>query len=185
MPGTCGDCDAVIGGGKFAPDPFLVFQAESGLGSDFLREEPIRGGRRDTSRRSVRLVEKSAVLQIRHDVADCRCAQRFFEAFGNRARRDRLACLDIRTDKVSQYLAVAPFLERCVSHSSTPVWRVLTTIVGTLSSPGQSLATLGSRSKLTTTPFINPINPRCRSVRAAICLSSRCTAFSIRCKSRL
>src|ERR1700756_939379 len=137
MTGTFGDFDAIIGGGEFAPDPLFVLQAESGLGCDFLREEPIRGGGRDTSRRSVRLVEKSAVLQIRHDVADCRRAQCFFEPLGNGARRNRLSCLDIRSDKVGQNLAVAPFLKRCVSHSSTPARRVLTTIVGSLSSPGQ------------------------------------------------
>src|SRR5258708_3271881 len=152
MTGTLGDFDAIIGGGEIAPGPFLVFQAEGGLGGNFLREKTVCRGCRNAPRRSVRLVEKTAILKVGHDVADGRCAQRFFEALGNGARRDRLACLDIRADEVGQNLPVTPFLERCVSHSSTPTWRVPTTIVGTLSSPGQSLAILGSRSKLITIP---------------------------------
>src|SRR6266478_9837477 len=148
MSGAFGDFDAIIGGGEFAPDPFLVFHAQRGLGGDLLGEKTVRRGCWNSSRRRVRLVQKPAVLQVRHDIAYGGRAKRFFEALGNGARRDRLACLDIRADEVGQNLPVTPFLERCVSHSSTPAWRVPTTIVGTLSSPGQSLAILGSRSKL-------------------------------------
>src|SRR6266436_4758167 len=93
----------------------------------------------------MRLVQKAAILEIRHHVANRCSAQGFFKALGDGARRDWLAGLDIRPDKVRQNLPVTPFLERCVSHSSTHVWRVLTTIVGSLSSPGQSSHAMGFR----------------------------------------
>src|SRR5258708_22536589 len=120
MAGTLGDFAAIIGGGDFAPDPFLVFQAERGLGGNFLREKPVCRGCRNASRRSVRLVEKTAILKVGHDVADGRCAQRFFEALGNGARRDRLPCLHISAHQGGPKLPVTPFLGGGGSPRSTP-----------------------------------------------------------------
>src|SRR6266404_3797180 len=188
MSGTFGDFDAIIGARKFAPDPFLVLDAQRSLGCDLLSEKTVCGSCWNSSRRRVRLVEKTTVLQIRHDIANGGRAERFLEALGNSTRRDGLACLDIRTDKVRQNLPVAPFLEECVSHSSTHARGVLTTIVGSLSSSGQSLPQfLGCRSSRPTACYAvltSHLNPHYRSARAAICLSSRCTASSTRYRSR-
>jgi len=86
------------------------------------------------ARRSVRLVQKSAVFQIRHHVANCRGAQRFFKPLGKwratiPARRSRYT-----SDKVRQNLTVTPFLEQCVSHSRSHLESAIS-IVGTPSSP--------------------------------------------------
>jgi hypothetical protein len=78
------------------------------------------------------LVEIPAVLQISHDAADGGSAQRFLEALGDGARRDRLSRFNVGPNYVGQNLSVSAFLESGVSHRSAPKG-ALTTIVETLS----------------------------------------------------
>jgi hypothetical protein len=58
----------------------------------------------------MRLVKEAAVFEIGHDVADRRGAQGLFIPLGNRARRHRLAGLDVRPHEIRENLTVSPFL---------------------------------------------------------------------------
>jgi hypothetical protein len=58
----------------------------------------------------VGLVQKPAVFEISHYVANRRRAQRLFVPLGNRARGYRLAGLNVSAHEIRENLAVAPFL---------------------------------------------------------------------------
>src|SRR5216683_8040443 len=100
-------------------NPLAISDADGCLRSNFLRKETIGCRGWHAPCRCMRLVQKSSVLQVRHDVPNRRRAQGLFEALGNRARGDRLAGLNVRAHKVRENLAVAPFLKRRIPHSST------------------------------------------------------------------
>src|SRR5205807_8178721 len=100
-------------------NPFAVHRADRGLRRNLLGKKPVGRGRRHAPRRSVGLIQKTAILQVRHDIANRRGAQHLLKTFRNRARGHRLARLDVRAHDVRQNLAVPPFLERRIPHSST------------------------------------------------------------------
>ena len=86
----------------FALNPFLIHNAQLRLRRDFLRKKTIGSGRRHTPRRSVRLIQKAAVLKLAHHVANRRGADGFLEARRDSARRHGFACLDIRPHNIGQ-----------------------------------------------------------------------------------
>src|SRR5260370_39896241 len=67
----------------------------------------------------MRLVQKASILQVCHNVTNRRGAQRFFKTLRDRARGDRFSRLNVHAHDVRQNLAVTPFLEGWIPHSST------------------------------------------------------------------
>ena len=115
---------SVISAAERAPrqlpvDPIAILNAQSRLRGNFLGEKTIRRGGGHPPGRGVRLKKVSAVLQVRHDVANGRGAQRLFKALGNRAGRDGFSRLNVGAHHVRQNLPVSSFLESRVAHGST------------------------------------------------------------------
>src|ERR1700730_11243362 len=98
MPGALGDFRGAGGGAQLTADPFFVHGAEGRLRGDFLGEEAVGRGGRNTSGRGMRLVKKTGFFEVDHDVADGCAAQALLETLGDGARRYRLARLDVGTE---------------------------------------------------------------------------------------
>ena len=116
VAGALGNFRGACGAAHFALNPLAVSHGDGRLRSNLLRKKAIRRSGGHTPRRSVRLVEETAVLQVRHQVSNGRGAERLFEPLGNCARGYRLARFDVRADNIGQNLAVPPFLECSIPH---------------------------------------------------------------------
>src|SRR5262249_24702034 len=101
---------------------------------NLLGKEAIRRSCWQAPRGGMRLVQKAALFQFGHHVANGRGAQSFLKARAYSPRRDRLSCLDVRAHYVRQNLTVTPFLERSGPHLAESYSTCLLHIVGTQSS---------------------------------------------------
>src|SRR5580704_7162764 len=110
MPSALRNLRRGLGPAHFALNPVAVANGERGLRSNLLREEAVGCSRGHTPRRSMRLVEQSAVFQVGHDVADGRGAQGFFIPLGNGARGYRFAGLNVGAHEICKNLTVPTFL---------------------------------------------------------------------------
>jgi hypothetical protein len=102
--------------GHLSMNPLTVGHPQRRLRRNFLRKESVRRCRRHSPRRRVRLIQISAILQIRHHPTNRRRAQLLFIPLRNRARRHRLARLNICPHNVCQDLPIPPVLERRIPH---------------------------------------------------------------------
>src|SRR5207245_9315283 len=95
--GALGNFRGARGSAHLALNPLAVGHGDGRLRGNLLREKAIscRGGH--ATRRSMRLIKEAAVLQVCHQVANGRGAERFFEPLGNGARGYRLARIDVIT----------------------------------------------------------------------------------------
>ncbi len=95
---------------EFAANPFAVLGARRGLRGDLFHIKTVRRGRRHASCGRVRLVQQAFVLEVRHDVADCRGTERLGVHAHDGARRHWFARLDVRAHDFGEHLPVAILL---------------------------------------------------------------------------
>src|SRR5712691_8411546 len=155
------------GGASHLPlNPFAIHGGDGGLRGNLLGKKTVCRGGWHAAGRGMRLVQKAGILQVRHDVADRSRAQRLFKALGYGARGHRFTGFDVHAHDIRQDLAVTPFLESRIPHSSTLllVLKSATYIVGSVSSAVNGAATI----------------TRCRFGRAGACRNNRCRWSSTR-----
>src|SRR5689334_10222860 len=85
-------------------DQLLVSLRDLSSPSELLDVIPVSLGRRNSSSRGVRLLQKSGISQVRHHVPDRRWAEPVPVAASKRARADRLSSRDIGFDNGGQDL---------------------------------------------------------------------------------
>ncbi len=95
---------------ELTANPQPVFGAGGRLRRHLLDKKSVRRSRRHPASRSMRLKEKTAILEVGHHVAHRRGAQRVDVPPRHAARRDRLARLDVLAHHVRQNLLMTPVL---------------------------------------------------------------------------